>query len=157
MPDTGEPCFTPKVKYPPYKGDRLTRVSVDDMFLKTTTWDGGDFRISTADLATHIQWQASIGSKLPAGSNYTIELGHNGNGNIEVISTGPLFVVDWLIKAECVQSQAGNLSTRIRPASRPPTNRSGVHQANRKWDKFLAIKCNIIHLYRRLHRARSSG
>ncbi|EPE37164.1 hypothetical protein GLAREA_09327 [Glarea lozoyensis ATCC 20868] len=68
-----------------YAGFRraMLHTQVDDMFLKTTTWDGDDFRISTADLATHIQWQASIGSKLPAGSNYTIELGHNGNGNIE--------------------------------------------------------------------------
>jgi hypothetical protein len=55
------------------------------MFLKTMTWDGVDFRVSVADLATHVQWQASVGSKLPTGSNYTIEIGHNGNGNIEVI------------------------------------------------------------------------
>lgn len=54
------------------------------MFLTTGVYDGGNFRISTADLATHIQWTGTVGAKMPAGSNYTIEIGHNGNGNIEV-------------------------------------------------------------------------
>jgi hypothetical protein len=85
MQDTEEQCFIHKVRYTltiqkSYTNSR----TVDDMFLKTTTWDNVDFRISVADLATHVQWQATIGSKLPKGSNYTIEIGHNGNGNIEV-------------------------------------------------------------------------
>lgn len=54
------------------------------MFLTTAIYSGGLFRIEAADLAAHISWMASVNAKLPAGSNYTIEVGHNGNGNIGV-------------------------------------------------------------------------
>lgn len=45
--------------------------------------NGTQFRIRPADLAAHITWMTNINSRLPAGSSYFIELGHNGNGDIE--------------------------------------------------------------------------
>jgi len=45
--------------------------------------NGTTFRIRTSDLETHKAWQAEINSRLPSGSRYLIEVGHNGNGDIE--------------------------------------------------------------------------
>jgi hypothetical protein len=41
------------------------------------------YRIKPADFQEHIAWMKDLNSRLPAGSSYVIELGHNGNGNIE--------------------------------------------------------------------------
>ncbi|KAL2062014.1 hypothetical protein VTL71DRAFT_6280 [Oculimacula yallundae] len=60
----------------------ILNTQVDDMFLTTDIYSGGLFRTEPADLAAHISWMASVNGKLPTGSNYTIEVGHNGNGNI---------------------------------------------------------------------------
>jgi hypothetical protein len=61
---------------------------VDDMFLTTKLWTSpdpsGNYRVVPSDLQGHIPWMTSINSRLPPGSNYTIELGHNGNGNIGI-------------------------------------------------------------------------
>lgn len=46
---------------------------------------GKDFRITGADLAHHITAMNTINERLPAGSKWMIEIGHNGNGNIEVM------------------------------------------------------------------------
>lgn len=43
---------------------------------------GETFRVRTGDLANHITWTTQINSKMPTGSNYFIELAHNGNGDI---------------------------------------------------------------------------
>jgi hypothetical protein len=58
---------------------------VDDMFLLTDMYlpTGTTYRIDTGSLTEHITWMASINSRLPSGSKYVIEIGHNGNGNIE--------------------------------------------------------------------------
>ena len=58
---------------------------VDDMHLATFLYQpvDGRFRIRPSDLDAHVAWQSNINSRLPAGSNYFIEMGHNGNGNIE--------------------------------------------------------------------------
>ncbi|KAF4629487.1 hypothetical protein G7Y89_g8665 [Cudoniella acicularis] len=57
---------------------------VDDIFLETEIYKSNkNFRLVGADLDEHIAWTKDINSKMPAGSNYVIELGHNGNGNIE--------------------------------------------------------------------------
>ncbi|KAH6665167.1 hypothetical protein B0J14DRAFT_236103 [Halenospora varia] len=68
-----------------YAGYRrmMLNTQVDDMFLVTTLDTDTTFRVSTTDVATHIQWMGTVGAKMPSGSNYTIEIGHNGNGNIE--------------------------------------------------------------------------
>jgi hypothetical protein len=38
-----------------------------------------DFRIRPADLAAHASWTSAINTRLPAGSHYFMEIGHNGN------------------------------------------------------------------------------
>lgn len=43
-----------------------------------------NFRVLPDDLDLHVQWLESVTSKLNAGSDWFIEIGHNGNGNIEV-------------------------------------------------------------------------
>ncbi|KAJ9624033.1 hypothetical protein H2203_005480 [Taxawa tesnikishii (nom. ined.)] len=58
---------------------------VDDVHLETALYQpaGTNFRLRTADLQAHVTWQKALNARLPAGSNYFMELGHNGNGNIE--------------------------------------------------------------------------
>jgi hypothetical protein len=62
-----------------------------------------EFRIRPQDLEMHKTWQASINSRLPAGSKYQIEVGHNGNGDIIYVtdsnsnrgSCTPAYAVDY--------------------------------------------------------------
>jgi len=74
-------------------GRRKTYLStqVDDMHLETPLYlpSGTTFRVRTSDLNAHKTWQDGINSRLPAGSNYFIEIGHNGNGNIEFAVRNP--------------------------------------------------------------------
>jgi hypothetical protein len=58
---------------------------IDDMFLETDMYvpNGTTFRIRPQDLAVHKSWMPTIQAKMPAGSFYMIEIGHNGNGDIE--------------------------------------------------------------------------
>lgn len=58
---------------------------IDDMHLITDIYSpaGNQYRVVPADLATHVSWTTSINSRLPAGSSYKVEIGHNGNGAIE--------------------------------------------------------------------------
>ena len=64
----------------------LTPAPVDDMFLETDIYSpaGNTFRIRPADLSAHIPWITAVSAEMPAGSKYYPEVGHNGNGNIEV-------------------------------------------------------------------------
>lgn len=56
------------------------------MFLQTPMFDSGDnFRVTGDDLSHHIDVMKTINERLPAGSKWIIEIGHNGNGNIEVV------------------------------------------------------------------------
>ncbi|KAF7877517.1 hypothetical protein EAF04_001194 [Stromatinia cepivora] len=70
-----------------YTGYRraLLPTQIDDMFLESDIYSptGTTYRIGTDDLAQHITFMGTINSKLNAGSNWFIEVGHNGNGNIE--------------------------------------------------------------------------
>ncbi|QSZ30268.1 hypothetical protein DSL72_004790 [Monilinia vaccinii-corymbosi] len=63
----------------------LLLTQIDDMFLESDIYspNGTSYRIGTADLAQHITFTNTINSKLNPGSNWFIEVGHNGNGNIE--------------------------------------------------------------------------
>lgn len=74
-----------------YSGFRRVYFStqVDDMFLATSLYSPADvdFRITPADLDGHVAWSAALNAKLPAGSVYFTEVGHNGNGNIEAAIT----------------------------------------------------------------------
>lgn len=61
--------------------------AVDDMFLDADIYypTNTSFTITPADLAEHIPWMKDVNSRMPAGSDWFIEVGHNGNGNIEVL------------------------------------------------------------------------
>ncbi|TKX19912.1 hypothetical protein C1H76_8110 [Elsinoe australis] len=63
----------------------LLGTQIDDVHLITDIYSpaGKQFRIRHEDLAAHIPWMKDINTRLPAGSAYQIELGHNGNGDIE--------------------------------------------------------------------------
>ncbi|KAH8802483.1 hypothetical protein F5884DRAFT_683853 [Xylogone sp. PMI_703] len=70
-----------------YKGYRRINLNtqVDDMFLESDIYspNGTTYRITPADLTQHVSWQATVNSRMSAGSTYFLEIGHNGNGNIE--------------------------------------------------------------------------
>jgi hypothetical protein len=57
---------------------------VDDVMLNTALYQPSDalFRLRAADLQAIKDWMPQLNSRLPAGSNYFMELGYNGNGNI---------------------------------------------------------------------------
>ncbi|KAH8591153.1 hypothetical protein B0O99DRAFT_551159 [Bisporella sp. PMI_857] len=69
-----------------YTGYRRINLNtqVDDMFLDSDIYYPGGmvYQVTTPDLDQHKTWSTSVNSRLPAGSNYFIEIGHNGNGNI---------------------------------------------------------------------------
>jgi hypothetical protein len=56
------------------------------MFLESDIYspNGTTYQVTPDDLAEHITFMKTINAKLPAGSDWFIEVGHNGNGNIEV-------------------------------------------------------------------------
>ncbi|TVY83390.1 hypothetical protein LSUE1_G003677 [Lachnellula suecica] len=70
-----------------YTGYRRVNLNtqIDDMFLESDVYspNGTTFLISPADLAEHVSWIPTINAKMPSGSNWFPETGHNGNGNIE--------------------------------------------------------------------------
>jgi hypothetical protein len=53
------------------------------MHLETDLYlpNGSSFRLRPEDLDVHVTWQAELNTRLPAGSSYVIEIGHNGNGD----------------------------------------------------------------------------
>jgi hypothetical protein len=63
----------------------ILSTQVDDMFLETPMYRpaGQTYRCKPDDLSMHVDWQADINARMPAGSEYFIEIGHNGNGAIE--------------------------------------------------------------------------
>ena len=73
------------------------------MQLETELYEpaGSIFRLRTGDLDAHKTWQTNLNSRLPAGSKYFLEIGHNGNGDIiaalDVAGNGcnPAFAVDY--------------------------------------------------------------
>jgi hypothetical protein len=69
-----------------FAGARKTYLGtqIDDMHLVTGIYypQGKTYRVVPADLSPHIAWTTSVNSRLPAGSKYFVEIGHNGNGDI---------------------------------------------------------------------------
>lgn len=57
---------------------------IDDMHLTTAIYypKGNTYRVTPSDLAPYGSWMKSVNSRLPAGSSYQVEIGHNGNGDI---------------------------------------------------------------------------
>jgi len=68
-------------------------IIVDDLFLDTDIWnvtsgpdpEGQRSRINTTDIQMHITWQAEFVKTLNPGSVYFIEVGFNGNGNMDFV------------------------------------------------------------------------
>jgi hypothetical protein len=56
------------------------------MFLETDIYqpNGTAYRVTVADMTQIISWIPTIQAKMPPGSAWFPEVGHNGNGNIEV-------------------------------------------------------------------------
>lgn len=56
------------------------------MFLESDIYSPPNttYQITPADLDQHVTWQKSVNSRMPSGSDWFLEIGHNGNGNIEV-------------------------------------------------------------------------
>lgn len=70
-----------------FVGARKIRLNtqIDDVMLETEIYDSTErFRIRTDDLAAHVAWQTDINSRMPPGSQYFLELAHNGAGDLEV-------------------------------------------------------------------------
>lgn len=58
---------------------------IDDMFLSTGLYlpNGTEYRVTPTDMTQVATWVPKIQAKMPAGSSYFPEIGHNGNGNVE--------------------------------------------------------------------------
>uniref|UniRef100_A0A8H7N751 Uncharacterized protein n=1 Tax=Bionectria ochroleuca TaxID=29856 RepID=A0A8H7N751_BIOOC len=70
-----------------FVGKRKVHLSdqIDDMQLSTEMFyptNIPEVKIGITDLEAHVDWQTSINSRLPAGSDFWLEIGHNGNGDI---------------------------------------------------------------------------
>ncbi|KAK2595975.1 hypothetical protein N8I77_013487 [Diaporthe amygdali] len=70
-----------------YAGYRRVNLNtqIDDMFLETDLYlpSGTTYRVTPDDLTGIVNWLPSVRALMPAGSNWTVEIGFNGNGNIE--------------------------------------------------------------------------
>ncbi|KAF7558001.1 hypothetical protein G7Z17_g337 [Cylindrodendrum hubeiense] len=70
-----------------FLGKRKIHLScqIDDVQLATELYypaNSPDFKIEVADLEAHVTWQKNLAGRLPAGSEFWLEFGHNGNGDI---------------------------------------------------------------------------
>lgn len=63
---------------------------IDDVHLATELYEpqGSFYRITPSDLDNHVRWMADLNARLPAGSNYIMELAHNGFGNVANATNG---------------------------------------------------------------------
>lgn len=67
-----------------FLGKRKTYLScqIDDVGLSTGIWtQDREFRTRVADMEAHVVWQKDINSRLPTGSDFWLEMAHNGNGD----------------------------------------------------------------------------
>lgn len=57
---------------------------IDDMHLNTNLYypQGQTFRLRPDDLTAHVSWQEDLNSRMPEGSRFFLDIGHNGNGDI---------------------------------------------------------------------------
>ncbi|KAJ3354160.1 hypothetical protein HDU83_005766 [Entophlyctis luteolus] len=72
---------------------------IDDFFLSTEGFNENNqsvtFRDSTADMLNLVTWMTSFNSRMPQGSNVTVELAFNGNGVLETVSNTTDFALDF--------------------------------------------------------------
>lgn len=70
-----------------YAGYRRVHLNtqIDDMFLETDLYlpNGTTYRVTPDDMTGIVNWLPSVRALTPPGSNWTVEIGFNGNGNIE--------------------------------------------------------------------------
>ncbi|GAB7344911.1 hypothetical protein MBLNU457_3347t1 [Dothideomycetes sp. NU457] len=61
---------------------------IDDVHLTTALYQPSNevFRLRPGDLDATVAWMKNLNSRLPAGSNYFMEMCHNGNGNIQNVT-----------------------------------------------------------------------
>lgn len=90
-----------------FVGKRKVHLSaqIDDVNLITELYQpqSSSFKCRAGDLDAHVVWQRDLNSRLPAGSSFWLELGHNGNGNIinatadpaSAASCNPNYAVDY--------------------------------------------------------------
>ncbi|KAH7150557.1 hypothetical protein B0J13DRAFT_440146, partial [Dactylonectria estremocensis] len=69
-----------------FLGKRKVHLScqIDDVQLATELYYPtglDDFKIQIADLEAHVTWQNNLATRLPTGSDFWLELAHNGNGD----------------------------------------------------------------------------
>lgn len=56
---------------------------VDDMFLATNIYgEDRTYRVTPEDMTMHIEWQEEVNNAMPDDSDFFLEIGHNGNGDI---------------------------------------------------------------------------
>ena len=71
-----------------YTGFRRVNLNtqIDDMFLSTGLYrpQGQEYRVVPNDMRDVAAWVPTVQAKMSTGSFYLPEIGHNGNGNIEV-------------------------------------------------------------------------
>lgn len=74
-----------------FLGKRKTHLSaqIDDVQLETPMYYPANtsYKITTADLDGHVSWMTELNTRLPTGSKFKLELGHNGNGDIQAATT----------------------------------------------------------------------
>ncbi|TVY84662.1 hypothetical protein LSUE1_G001269 [Lachnellula suecica] len=72
--------------YAGYRRAMLTP-QIDDMFLETPMFDNPNLniRVGPKDLTGTVAWMPTLRAKLNFGSDWFLEVGHNGNGNIEAV------------------------------------------------------------------------
>jgi hypothetical protein len=73
-----------------FVGKRKTYLNcqVDDVGLSTGLYHPNDteFKIRTGDLDAHVTWQENINARMPSGSNFFLDMGHNGNGDFIAVT-----------------------------------------------------------------------
>jgi hypothetical protein len=86
------------------------------MFLESDIYDPTNttYLITPADLDQHVTWMKTVNKMMPAGSAWFIEVGHNGNGNIEVIflfkDTQASLIFDRMLKTLTTETTATNVT-----------------------------------------------
>jgi hypothetical protein len=85
------------------------------MFLDTDIYkpNGTKYQLTVDDLDEHIDWMKDINNRITTGSKYFIEVGHNGNGNIEVGSETQIRVTDLLSTQDSASNDPRALCTEV--------------------------------------------
>lgn len=125
------------------------------MFLESDIYspNGTTYQITPDDLAQHITWMDDVNSRLPAGSEWFIEIGHNGNGNIEVrFLLCPAIAL--LTSSGCRGRKWKPMQPRFYRISRSNWYTSRICKAFRHWHQFVAGHPSQVSIHDFLHEPR---